>query len=150
MDKKPLAEKSIKFIVSEAMGIIVCVSLAVLTFFAFFNTGEILGLICGILFSVIAIVAIFLVFSTALKPKVVIEQDNYGIYLNYIKKSIYLRYRDIDSVFAWRAKGRNIRYSFGTLYIKTKDKKYHIGIVKDVEKVKKIIEQKIAWKYSTK
>ncbi|MDF2700188.1 MAG: hypothetical protein K0Q49_1744 [Haloplasmataceae bacterium] len=37
------------------------------------------------------------------------------------------------------AKTRYKTYKFGTLFINTKDKVYHIGIIKDVKSVEKVI-----------
>lgn len=150
MKKKPLAEKSTKFVVLEAIASVIAITVATLMFFVFFTKGEKIGLVFAILSTIVAIIAIFLTFDTALKPKVVIEHDSYGVYLNYTTKTVYLRYKDISHALSDRMHGRGVTYNFGHLYVWASDKRYKIRGLKNVEAVAGFINKKIAWKYSTK
>ncbi len=150
MEKKQLAEKSTQFVVLEAIASVAAITMAALMFFVFFAKDEKFGLILGILSTIVAILAVFLTIDAALKPKVVIEHDSYGVYLNYTAKTVYLRYKDISYVLSDRMHGRGMTYDFGSLYIWTDDKRYKIRGVKNVEAVADFINKKISWKYSTK
>lgn len=87
-------------------------------------------------------------FIQLIRPKVIIEYDEVGIYLNYTrKKSIYIMFRDIESVMGVKAQSRGIQYKFGHLVIYTKNKKYRIGIICDVKDSEKYIHKRILYKY---
>ncbi len=148
--KKRLAEKSTEFIFVEAITSVVAITVATLMFFVFFANGENFALVFAILSTIFAIIFTFLTFDTALKPKVVIEHDSYGVYLNYTTKTVYLRYKDISHALSDRMHGRGVTYNFGHLYVWAGDKRYKIRGLKNVEAVADFINKKIAWKYSTK
>ena len=83
-----------------------------------------------------------------IRPKVIIEYDEVGIYLNYTRKKIvYIMFKDIESVIAVNAQGRGIQYKFGHLVIYTKNKKYRIGIISEVKDSEKYIHKRILYKY---
>lgn len=150
LEKKQLAEKSTKFVILEAIALVAAIAMAALMFFVFFAKGEKFGLILAILSTIVGILAVFLTFDAALKPKVIIEHDIYGVYLNYTTKTVYLRYKDINHALSDRMHGRGMTYDFGSLYIWTDNKRYKIRGVKNVEEVSDFINKKIEWKYSTK
>lgn len=87
-------------------------------------------------------------------PKVVIEYDESGVYLNYRKnKTIYLLFKDIESVeerkYLIHRKFRSSYFtSYGFIIIQTKDKKYKIGCIRYVNVSKKFIYKRIEWKYT--
>lgn len=146
--KTPLGEKSVKFIVLESLVFFPSLIAALLCIIGYIKTAEIEFILLSILLMLILIFLGFILFATLVKPKIIIEYDNSGIYLNYSKKkTIYILIRDIESVISNIPQARLFTYSFGTLTIETKTKKYRIGIIKDVENVRRYIYSRIAYKY---
>lgn len=97
-----------------------------------------------VLFLVISIVLfpilICSVVKMKLRPQFVIEYDEAGIYLNYrIDQIVYIAYNDIEEVRTLRGWNRTFtRNSFGKIIVVTKDNRYSIGIIDEVEMVKNL------------
>lgn len=94
---------------------------------------------------VLLILILYEIRKLAVRPQIVIEYDENGIYLNYsINKIIYIAYGDIEDVRAHRRWGRHfVRYSFGSITIITKNSEYSIGVIEEVENVKSFILGKV-------
>ncbi len=148
--KKVLAERSVKYIFILGFFSSLFVMLAVFSIIQFADEGDYLTLILTILSVVLSASWISLILITLLRPRVMIEHDNYGIYLNYATKTVYLRYKDITQALAENERGRGIEYNFGHLTVWAGGERYKIGAIKDVKSVAEFINKKIAWKYSTK
>lgn len=144
----PLAQKSNKFIFLESLGFFPSLIAVVLCIIGYIKTSEIEFILVNIILLFCLIFIGCTMIKTLKLPKIVIEYDNSGIYLNYSKKkTIYILIRDIERVTYNIPHARLVTYSFGTLIVETKTKKYRIGIIKDVEKVRKYIYSRIAYKY---
>ncbi len=83
----------------------------------------------------ICVIQIFLYFRI---PKIMIEQNDYGIFLNYPNK-VFIKYEDIIDVSIYQTRYKSMLFSFGSIKIITKDKKYSVNGVEDVEKIQKEI-----------
>lgn len=147
--KKALATRSGKYILLYSILLAVTSLLTAIFFVKFFEENDALGLILGILFTLADMALLLTVIKTSLSPKVMIEEDNFGIYLNYRKKTVYLPYKDIYYARAENTRARGIEYSFGHLSI-IAGEEYRIGAIEDVKAVENFINKKVAWKYSTK
>ena len=147
--KKTLAIRSGKYILLYSILLTVASMLTAFFFVKFSEEKEALGLILGILFTLADMALLFTILKTSLSPKVMIEEDNFGIYLNYRKKTVYLPYKDIYYARAENVRARGIEYSFGHLSI-IAGEEYKIGAIKDVKAVEDFINKKVSWKYSTK
>ena len=148
--KKTLATRSDKYILLYSILLAVASFLTAVFFVKFSEEKDTLGLILGIIFALADVALLFTILRTALSPRVMIEHNTFGIYLNYRKKTVYLPYKDIYYVRAENTRGRGIEYSFGHLTIVTTDEEYKIGAIKDAKEAADFINKKIAWKYSTK
>ena len=148
--KKVLAEKSIKYMLVIGIVLTIFLTFTVLFFTKFIGDRDVTLLAFGIIFSGLDTICLAIIIKCALRPKNMIEYDNYGIYLNYIKITVYLRYKDISHARAENTRGKGIEYKFGDLCIWANDEIYKIGAIKDAKEAADFINKKIAWKYSTK
>ena len=149
MNKTKLAEKSINFVIAEFFGATISFAFGFFALFLITNTTNnktILVLLCFASFA-IAIFALYLALKTALKPKIMIEYDISGIYLNLKKnRTEYIRYIDIENIYTTIPRGLMF-YSFGTVHITAKQGHFKIGIVKEIEKVEKFLVEKVSQFY---
>lgn len=149
-NKKTLGTKSYKFIFLETVAFFISVILSLLFIYDYSQTTREISLIFGIL-SICCIVFVSYILTKALiRPKFIVEVDEKGVYLNFSKKRIvYILFRDIENVYGDRisALTRGTIYKFGTLYVQTKNKKYKIGVINDIQEIEKYIYSKIAWKF---
>lgn len=148
--KKTLATRSDKYILLYSILLAVASLLTAVFFVKFSEEKDTLGLILGIIFALADVALLFTIFKTSLSPRVMIEHDDFGIYLNYRKKTVCLPYKDIYYARAENTRGRGIEYSFGHLTIVTTGEEYKIGAIKDVKRAEDFINKKVSWKYSTK
>ena len=88
--KTPLGEKSVKFIVLESLVFFPSLIAVILCIIGYIKTAEIEFILLSILLMLILIFLGFILFATLVKPKIIIEYDNSGIYLNYSKKKLYI------------------------------------------------------------
>lgn len=147
--KKTLATRSGKYILLYSILLAVSSLLTTVFFVKFSEEKDTLGLILGIIFALADLALLFTIFKTSLSPRVMIEHDTFGIYLNYRKKTVYLPYKDIYYARAENTRARGVEYSFRHLSI-IADKEYKIGAIKDVKRAEDFINKKVSWKYSTK
>lgn len=147
-NKKQLGEKSIKFVILESIGILISLIMITICIILYINYEAIESLLLALLSFILFIITSFLTINTIIKPKYIIEYDNGGVYLNYTKKkSTYVLFKDIENIFETIPFSKCIKYSFGSISIITKNKKYKIGIIKDIKVVKKYLHSRIAYKY---
>lgn len=146
--KQPLGEKSYKYIILQIIGSLILLLSEVLCIFALIDTLVYSFIIFIILIFILIIISIYLSIKTIIKPKYIVEYDESGIYLNYTKnKTIYILIRDIEYIKKRNTKARYYIYSFGNLIIKTKTKKYKIGVIKNLKETRDYIYSRIAYKY---
>ena len=146
-EKIVLATRANKYIFLMMYGIQIFTAIIMLMVYLYIDTKEDVAIIFIILFGGFFIFFSYEIMNTLIKPKNVIEHDEYGIYLNYSKKKIiYILVKDIDDVLAEKVKSRYKTYSFGKLTIWTKNKKYKIGVINEVEKAESYIKSRIAYK----
>ena len=146
-EKIVLATRANKYIFLMMYGILMFTIIIMLMVYLYIDTKEDVAIIFIILFGGFFIFFSYEIINTLIKPKNVIERDEYGIYLNYSKKkTIYILVRDIEGVLAEKVNTRYKTYSFGKLTIWTKNKKYKIGVINEVEKAESYIKSRIAYK----
>lgn len=146
--KQPLGEKSYKYIILQLIGSLILLLSEILCIFAFIDSLEYSFIIFIILIFILLLISIYLSIQTIIKPKYIVEYDESGIYLNYTKnKTIYILIRDIEYIEKRNTKARYHSYSFGNLIIKTKTKKYKIGVIKNLKETRDYIYSRIAYKY---
>ncbi len=142
-----LATRSNKYIFLMILGILLFTLIVALMVYLYIDTKEDAAIIFIILFSGFLIFFSYEMIFTFIKPKNVIERDEYGIYLNYSKKkTIYILVRDINNVRGEEIQSRYKNFPFGKLTIWTKNKKYKIGVINEVKKVASYIDSRIAYK----
>ena len=146
--KQPLGEKSYKYIILQLIGSLILLLSEILCIFAFIDSLEYSFIIFIILIFILLLISGYLSIQTIIKPKYIVEYDESGIYLNYTKnKTIYILIRDIEYIEKRNTKARYHSYSFGNLIIKTKTKKYKIGVIKNLKETRDYIYSRIAYKY---
>lgn len=146
--KQPLGEKSYKYIVLQLIGSFILLISEIICIFAFIDSLNYSFIIFIVLIFILLLISVYLSIQAIIKPKYIVEYDESGIYLNYTKnKTIYILIRDIEYVEKRNTRARYISYSFGNLIIKTKTKKYKIGIIKNLKETKNYIYSRIAYKY---
>ena len=144
-DKKALGFKSYKFIILELIAFILSVLMLLLFFQTYYTESktEFTIILLGIIAFGLLIYVSYLLLKAIIRPKVIIEYDRKGIYLNYRKnKTVYLLYKNISNVYAEEISAKAHTYKFGFLHIHTFDEKYKIGIINDVKEVEEFIESK--------
>lgn len=146
--KQPLGEKSYKYIILQLIGSLILLLSEILCIFAFIDSLEYSFIIFIILIFILLLISGYLSIQTIIKPKYIVEYDESGIYLNYTKnKTIYILIKDIEYIEKRNTKARYHSYSFGNLIIKTKTKKYKIGVIKNLKETRDYIYSRIAYKY---
>lgn len=146
--KQPLGEKSYRYIILQLIGSLILLLSEILCIFAFIDSLEYSFIIFIILIFILLLISGYLSIQTIIKPKYIVEYDESGIYLNYTKnKTIYILIRDIEYIEKRNTKARYHSYSFGNLIIKTKTKKYKIGVIKNLKETRDYIYSRIAYKY---
>lgn len=155
MDKKSiLATKAYKYIYLHLMGIgLILIFLIPIISLYIHCKGDYIDDREDIMIIMMVILGGFILFSLIkiilflLKPKNIIEQDSYGIYLNYTKrKAVYILSKDIENVSRENIKSRYHTFDFGNIIIETKYKKYKIGVINNVNEIEKIIYSLIRYK----
>jgi len=147
MEKQALGYKSNKMLFLFLLLFIIDFALVIFILYEYFKDKELLILICDILFAVILIPFGYNVFKTILKPFVIIEYDDKGLYINYSKKDVlFIQFKDIFEVDKINLKAKYKEYKSGFIIIKTKEKKYKIGILQNVNEVYKFISKRISWR----
>lgn len=142
-EKVVLGYKSYSFAIVEVISYLILLTIISISIYNSIKQEDQRLLGIAILFSLLMLVIIYGYRFSFKSPKVIIESDTFGIYLNYSKKKkVYILYKDIISVSNDHLRGRVITYKSGFITIYTKNKDYKIGIIKDVDKVYKSIEKK--------
>lgn len=147
-NKKQLGEKSIKFVILEFIVILISLMSVIICLVLYINYEVIESILLALLSFILFIITSYLAINTIIKPKYIIEYDDSGVYLNYTKKkSTYILFKDIENIIETIPFSKYLKYSFGSISIITKNKKYKIGIIKDIKVVKKYLYSRIAYKY---
>lgn len=145
--KEVLVTKSNKFIVLSLFGCAFCFLASIISIYLYIIEDGYLSLILFLFFFSFVIFFFNKIIKTIKLCNNAIEYDEYGIYLNYNKKKkIYIRNKDIDSVYVNRVASRYKAYEFGDVKIYVGDKTYKIGVINDVKKVEQFINKRIAYK----
>ena len=151
MDKiKTIGTKSHKYILLEIVAFVISIIFLLLFLYDYSQTTREICLVFGILSFCFVIITSYLLVKVFIRPKNIVQVDEKGIYLNYsYNRKIYILFRNIENVYGDRISTmtRGAIYKFGTLYIQTKDKKYKIGVMNDIQEIEKYIYSKIAWKF---
>ncbi len=146
--KNPIGEKSYKFVVLQFILCVVCVLSIIIGIKGYIETFVSTFILLIIILFIVLCMSFYILVATLIKPKYIIEYDESGIYLNYSKKkTIYILIRDIEYIEAHKIPARYITYSFGYLIIKTKQKKYKVGVIKNLKQTENYIHSRIAYKF---
>ena len=144
-NKKQLGEKSIKFVILEFIVILISLMSVIICLVLYINYEVIESILLALLSFILFIITSYLAINTIIKPKYIIEYDDSGVYLNYTKKkSTYILFKDIENIIETIPFSKYLKYSFGSISIITKNKKYKIGIIKNIKVVKKYLYSRIA------
>jgi hypothetical protein len=146
-NNKIIAVKSIKFVIIELIGLIISMAITILFINVYINNIEPPILLLAIFSGIITLWIFYLIFNTLLKPKIVIDEENFGINIYFLfNKKVYLKYKDIIYVTSIKCRGRGMKYRFGELYIHTRKCMYKVKVIKDVKKVEEYLNSKINFK----
>ena len=147
-NKKTIGTKSYKFILLEIVALIIGLILLILFMYDYSQTRREICLIFGTLSLCFVVFLVFTLTKCFIRPKNIVQVDEKGIYLNFSRNRIvYILFRDVENVYGDRILARRVIYKFGTLYVQTKNKKYKIGVINDIQEIEKYIYSKIAWKF---
>lgn len=147
MNKEVIGIKSKKYINVSIVSVILMILLLMISLAVYIDSENIFLMFVFILLLIPFIFIFISLIKSILNKKVLVEKDNYGIYLNYIKRTIYIKNKDIEHVYSYKVRYKYGWYPFGYLYIVTKDKKYKIGVIDEVEEVEKEIEKTFEYKF---
>ena len=147
MNKEVIGIKSKKYINLSIVSVILMILLLMISLAVYIDSENIFLMFVFILLLIPFIFILISFIKSILNKKVLVEKDNYGIYLNYIKETVYIKNKDIEIVYSYKVRYRYGWYPFGYLYIVTKDKKYKIGVIDEVEEVEKEIEKTFEYKF---
>lgn len=149
-NKKTIGTKSYKFILLEIVAFVIGLILSLLFMYDYLQTTRVICLIFGILSLCFVVFVVYILTKALIRPKNIVQFDEKGIYLNFSRnRMVYILFRDIENVYGDRisALTRGVIYKFGTLHVQTKNKKYKIGVINDIQEIEKYIYSKIAWKF---
>ncbi len=149
-NKKTIGTKSYKFILLETVAFVISVILSLLFLYDYIEKTREICLIFGILSLCCIVFLVYILTKAFIRPKYIVQVDEKGIYLNFSKNRIvYILFRDIENVYGDRISELTggVIYKFGTLYVQTKNIKYKIGVINDIQEIEKYIYSKIAWKF---
>ena len=147
MNKEVIGIKSKKYINLSIVSVILMILLLMISLAVYIDSENIFLMFVFILLLIPFIFILISFIKSILNKKVLVEKDNYGIYLNYIKRTIYIKNKDIENVYSYKVRYRYGWYPFGHLYIVTKDKKYKIGVIDEVEEVVKELKKVYEYKF---
>ena len=143
MEKKELGIKTKGFIGGILAGVIICfvffVLEVILVIYQFIKMNYInYGLLIGAsIFLGLFVMQLVMYIKNLRQPKVMLEYDSRGIYINNIKETIFINYQNIKEVKAVKHYDRHHVYEFGRIMITTKDDiKHTVGVIYNVEDVK--------------
>ena len=142
--KTPLAYKTYKVIVIHIVSILLCLLVFSLYITAYLNEPVLNGYykLMLVITSIVFVINVFCIFLTLSKPKVLIEYNDYGLFINN-PKTIFIKYEDIVDVTVYHRRLRRMLTTYVTITIITKKEEYQLNGVGDIDKVsKKIIELK--------
>ena len=147
MNKEVIGIKSKKYINLSIISVILMILLLLLSLAVYLDSENIFLMFVFILLLIPFIFIFISLIKSILNKKVLVEKDNYGIYLNYIKETVYIKNKDIENVYSYKVRYKYGCYPFGHLYIVTKDKKYKIGVIDEVEEVVKELKKVYEYKF---
>lgn len=135
-EKKPLAYKSLKVLYSSIKILVPCFFLFIVLIIATFTNRQIIMLRFYLLLAIVGvIISIVVIVVNLKKPKLLVEYNDYGLFINYPKK-VFIKYEDIVEIKFWHSKAaREILASYGTLTIITKEKTINIHSVDKANEV---------------
>ena len=147
MNKEVVGIKSKKYINVSIISVILMILLLLLSLAVYIDSENIFLMFVFILLLIPFIFIFISLIKSILNKKVLVEKDNYGIYLNYIKETVYIKNKDIEHIYGHNIIKKYGWYPFGHLYIVTKDKKYKIGVIDEVEEVEKELKKVYEYKF---
>ena len=138
-ERIPLAYKSYKNIIRWFYIFVLSIILFVLYFFINCKDPNYFGTkFLAFLAAVMIVISCFLIFLNISKPKILIEYNDYGVFLTEFKNT-FIRYEDIVDVTIYHQRLKRMVLSYGSVSIITKNNKYQINGVKEIDNVMKMI-----------
>lgn len=141
MEKKILATKAPSgFIVGEIIGMIFSGIVGIMWLFM----GRVVPILplLSLIFIGASIFCGYLAFTNIKNPYEMLYYDEEGIYLNY-KNNEFISFEDMLYVKQKHSRSRYHTYEYGHIEITTKDNKYKIGVIDDIDNVAYIIRSNI-------
>ena len=87
-----------------------------------------------LIFGGVSIYFFYTVISTLKKPKVIIEYNDYGIYLNHLK-GLFIPYESIIKCKVRHARSKHHVHHYGDIIIETENETYKVGVIDEVDEV---------------
>ncbi len=141
MDRKILATKApTGFVVGEIIGMIVCAIVGI--GWLFMGQRFPIMPLFSLIFIVVSVFCGYLAFSNIKNPYEMVYYDEEGIYLNY-KNNEFIAFKDMLYVKQKHSRSRYHTYEYGHIEITTKDSKFKIGVIDDIDNVAYIIRSNI-------
>lgn len=141
MEKKILATKGpTGFVVGEIIGMIACAIVGIVWLFMGRKVPIMSAL--SLIFIGAAVFCGYLAFSNIKNPYEMLYYDENGIYLNY-KNNEFIAFKDILYIKQKHSRSRYHTYEYGHIEIKTKDSKFKIGVIDDIDNVAYIIRSNV-------
>ena len=141
MEKKILATKGpTGFVVGEIIGMISTGIVGIM--WLFMGPRIPIMPLFSLIFIGASIFCGYLAFSNIKNPYEMLYYDEEGIYLNY-KKNEFIAFKDILYVKQKHSHSRYHTHEYGHIEIMTKDTKYKIGVIDDIDNVAYVIRSNI-------
>lgn len=136
VSKKPLGIRSNAFCVSSIFGLVILSFAMVFMIMALITAEEDFPfmIIFILIFGGISIYFLYTVISTLKKPKVIIEYDDYGIYLNHLK-GLFIPYESIIKCKVRHARSKHHVHHYGDIIIETDNGTYKVGVIDELDEV---------------
>ena len=138
MAKKELGIKTKSFVYSMLFCAVFMFFLAGLSIVLYVLDENIIYLIT-LISAILAIgFSVYKFIQNAKVPKILIEYDENGIYINSVKDTIFINYNNIKALKPNKTTFKGRTYEYGSIDIVTKDDiSHHVGVIYDVEEVSK-------------
>lgn len=135
-EKKPLGIRSNAFCVSGIFGLVILSFAMVFMIMASITAEETFPfmLLFILIFGGVSIYFFYTVISTLKKPKVIIEYNDYGIYLNHLK-GLFIPYESIIKCKVRHARSKHHVHHYGDIIIETENETYKVGVIDEVDEV---------------
>ena len=133
-ERKTLAKRSTTFCVSSIIGVIVIVFSTIVMCIAATMAEEPLFILFLLMFIGISFYFFYNVVKTLKLPKIVMEYNKDGIFLNHLK-GLFIPYESIIKCKVRHAKSKHHVHHYGNIIIETENETYKVGVIDEIDDV---------------